>query len=128
MVTSGDGGSDDLVPYLQQVISVGRGRETREVVQLVRPERFYRNEWTPQFENGSRTLILDVDQDHATEVVIVPGQSYLEGRRFIMGFALRVEDVDDPSRFVISDIVTVQDVPSLLFRGADSSGLVVFGA
>jgi hypothetical protein len=42
-------------------------------------------------------------------VVIVPESEYVEPfADFMVGFALRVELADDPSQFILSDIVTAQ--------------------
>jgi hypothetical protein len=53
--------------------------------------------------------MLDVSDERSVEVTIVPRRPYTERfRPFMTGFAVRVEDVDDPEQFVISDAVTVE--------------------
>lgn len=103
MVNSGDGSPDDLIPYLRRPRTSPRSR-TEDL--LFQPGQV---QWRPAFENGERELILDVDEDHIGEVSVVPQQPYEERRiPFMTGFALRVENVDDPSQYVISDLVTVE--------------------
>jgi hypothetical protein len=103
MTTSGDGSSNDLIPYLRQprVLSPSRDRDL-----LFLPDRV---RWHPVLAGGQRELILDVDERHFAEVSVVPEHDYADSRvPFMTGFALRVENLADPSQFVISEIVTVQ--------------------
>lgn len=102
---------NDLMPYLGPLISISTGRGSTRTDQYVR-DRFLgvkSDQWQPMFENGEQELVLDVSDERSTEVTIVPRRPYTERfRPFMTGFAVRVEDVDDPVQFVISEIVTVE--------------------
>jgi hypothetical protein len=75
------------------------------------PDEFDDRRWRPVFEMGDSELVFDVDEDHLVEVGVVPQRPYEDrGVPFTTYFALRVETVHDPSEFVISDVVTVQDM------------------
>jgi hypothetical protein len=112
MTTSGDGSPNDLLRYLRQprILSPSRDRDL-----LFLP---HRTRWHPVFADGRRELILDVDENSFAEVSVVPESDYEEGAApFMTGFALRVEALDDPSQFVISETVTVQGGSQ--FRGTN---------
>jgi hypothetical protein len=102
---------NDLMPYLGPLISISTGTGRSLTYQYPR-DRFLRvesDQWQPMFENGERELVLDVSEQRSAEVVIVPKRPYTEQfKPFMTGFAVRVEDVDDPEQFVISDVVTVE--------------------
>lgn len=103
MVTSGDGDRNDLTPYLRRprVLSPSRDQDL-----LFLPDRV---RWHPIFADGHRELIIEVDENQSPEVSVVPEHDYVESNAaFMVGFALRVELLSDPSQFIISDIVTVQ--------------------
>jgi hypothetical protein len=105
---------NELLPYLfegQQAVAPGgiAGRILRSGNNRA---------WAPVFRGGERELILNVDEDHPAEVTIVPEEPYSgptttiwRSRRdenFAVAFALLIEDVDDTSQHIISDIVTVE--------------------
>jgi hypothetical protein len=97
LVSSGNDTTDDLLRYIPGSLLAG--------IELTFPP----DQWLPVFENGARELVLDLDEDHSAEVTIVPEHGYEERRKpFSMAFAVRVEDVDDPEQYVISDIVTAE--------------------
>jgi hypothetical protein len=102
LVSSGDNTRDDLLSYFPRSLS-RRGSP-------VPPPGFGRpTQWAPVFENGTRELVLDVDEDHSAQAIIVPEHLYEEHfRPFSTAFAVCVADVDDPEQYVISDIVTVE--------------------
>ena len=93
------------------------------------PHEFRLPAWLPALSDGSPTMEVDVDQHDLAEVSVVPQSEYVETfEDFMVGFALRVERVDDASQSVISDIVTVQGgVRDRLFRNASyPEGSVLF--
>jgi hypothetical protein len=111
MTTNASDPRNDLMPYLSPLIS----RSTRRVRTFTdqylgdRLLEINSDQWQPIFENGDQELILDVSDERSAEVAIVPRRPYAERLRpFMTGFAVRVEDVDDPEQFVISEIVTVE--------------------
>jgi hypothetical protein len=101
----------DLTPYLGPLIGISTGRGRAWTDQYLR-DRFLAvnsDQWQPMFENGDKELVLDVSDERSAEVTIVPKRPYTERfRPFMTGFAVRVEDVDEPEQFVISEIVTVE--------------------
>lgn len=101
----------DLMPYLDPLISAST-RTGRSLTDQYLRDRFLRvesDQWQPMFENGEQELVLDVSEEISAEVIIVPRRPYTEQfRPFMTGFAVRVEDIDDPEQFVISDVVTVE--------------------
>lgn len=107
MVTSGDGSRNDLTPYLPQprrALSPSRDDDLMFI-----PHDIQRPAWLPAFADGRRSMEIEVDEHTFTEVVIVPESEYVEPfADFMVGFALRVELADDPSQFILSDIVTAQ--------------------
>jgi hypothetical protein len=84
-----------------------------------------RESWRPMFEDGRHALLLDVEEDRFAEITLVSDQSYGDRFPFMTAFALRVENVDDPTQFVISDIVTVQG-GDFAFRRNYPEGTVLF--
>jgi hypothetical protein len=101
---------NDLMPYLGPLISTGgQGRTWRGQYPRNRYLETQSDQWQPMFENGEHELLFEVGDKRSAEVTIVPRRPYTEQfRPFMTAFAVRVEDVDDPEQFVISDIVTVE--------------------
>jgi hypothetical protein len=111
MTPAGDGGRNDLAAYLRaQAPSLGGGPGQRLPPRLGEILRTpHQLQWEPAFESGQRELTLDVDESQTAEISVVPEREYAErGVPFVTAFALRVEDVRDASRFVVSDVVTVE--------------------
>lgn len=113
IMTNNDSGlRDDLMPYLGPLISRSSGTTRSGPDQYLRDRLLGvagTDQWQPMFENGEQELVLDISDERSEEVTIVPRRPYAERfRPFMTGFAVRVEDVDDPDQFVISDIVTVE--------------------
>jgi hypothetical protein len=104
MTTSGTADRNDLLPYLLPLINQGRNEPDFTMLDTVAA-----SQWQPVFDSGSRQIELEIDEDRPAAVTIVPERPYEERQRpFMTAFAIRVEDIDDPDQFVISDVVTVE--------------------
>jgi hypothetical protein len=120
MVNSGDGSETDLMPYLPQPPRYPSPSRADDLLYVP-----VRESWRPMFEDGRHALLLDVEEDRFAEITLVSDQSYGDRFPFMTAFALRVENVDDPTQFVISDIVTVQG-GDFAFRRNYPEGTVLF--
>jgi hypothetical protein len=106
LTNSGDGSRNDLTPYLPRPRRTALSPLSRGTDRLFFP---IPGSWQPVLADGSRSMELDVDENHSQEVSVVPERDYEETfEDFMTGFALRVEDAANPDEFVISDIVTVE--------------------
>jgi hypothetical protein len=106
MVPTGDRSPNDLNDYL---LRLAQGSSPDPLFGYSLPFSHRQTQWRPAFENGRQVLEFDVDEDHVAEVSVVPEAPYTERRTpFSTAFALRVEDAEDPSKFVVSDVITVE--------------------
>jgi hypothetical protein len=106
MVPTGDGGANDLNEHLRRL---AEGSSPNPLSGFSLPFSHLQSQWSPAFESGQRVLELDVNESQTAEVSVVPEAPYTERQvPFSTAFALRVEDVEDPSKFVVSDVTTVE--------------------
>jgi hypothetical protein len=105
ITNTGSGDQEDLLSYFNN----NNYDDDWAILPFLLYQTERRPPWSPVLATGGRTLTVDVDNDHPAEITIVPENPY-EGQleRFMVAFALRVEDVDDPEKYILSDIVTVQ--------------------
>jgi len=128
LVTTGDGGANDLSQYLDR-------SPTTHAVQAREDDLLFEQrplQWRPVFEGGEHELVLDVDEDHPADVTVVQEGEYVDRSiPFKTAFALRVENADAPERYVISDVVTVEgggSARSVTQRPRYPEGSVLFRA
>jgi hypothetical protein len=108
MVPTGDGSPDDLSEYLRR-LARGTSTSLNPLSGFSLPLSHLQTQWRPAFENGQQVLEFDVDEDHAAEVSVVPQAPYTERQvPFSTAFALRVENVENPAEFVVSEVITVE--------------------
>jgi hypothetical protein len=106
LTNSGDGSRYDLTPYLPRP-----RRTTLSPFSRATDRLFFSvpGSWQPVLSGGSRSMEIEVDENNFQEVSVVPDRDYENILTdFMTGFALRVENADNPDEFVISDIVTVE--------------------
>jgi hypothetical protein len=111
MTTNDPDPRNDLWPYLRPLITPPHGPGVFATEYL--KDRFLgagrSQQWLPVFDNGEHEMVFDVSEDHFEEVTITPEQPYRERfQPFMTAFAVRVEDVTNRERFIISDVVTVE--------------------
>jgi hypothetical protein len=105
-VTLMGGSSRELLTYLEQQQARFPGPRTIFTADSPRVDD---QPWRPILSTGGSEIVVDVDEDHPVEITVIPERPYTEPPfAFISAFALRVENVNDPSQFVVSDVITVE--------------------